>query len=253
MLEFQSLHTGYGQKVVGRSLCGTLRRGTLTALLGSNGAGKSTLLRTLAGLQPALSGQVRWSEREIKEYAPRELARMLSVVLTFRPEAEALTAEEVVEMGRIPYGNAWGGRNEADAEQVNRALALTETEAFRHRPISTLSDGERQRIFIAKALAQDTPAILLDEPTAFLDFPSKVSLLRLLVRLSHEEGKTILFSTHDVELALQFADQLWLLNPDAVVAGTPNALAANGTLKSFFAKDDLQFDAETMRFTYGVN
>lgn len=250
MLHFQSLRTGYGKKTVGTSLQGGLRGGSLTALLGSNGAGKSTLLRTLAGLQPALSGEVRWNGKEIKAYAPRELARTLSVVLTFRPEAEALTAGEVVEMGRIPYGNAWGGSHEADAEQVDRAMALTGTEAFRHRPVSTLSDGERQRVFIAKALAQDTPAILLDEPTAFLDFPSKVGLLRLLVRLSHEERKAVLFSTHDVELALHFADRLWLLNPDAVVAGTPAALAEDGTLQSFFAKDGLRFDASAMRFDY---
>lgn len=250
MLAIRNLHIGYGRRMVGRSLSGTLARGTLTALLGANGAGKSTLLRTLAGFQPPLGGEVEWAGRALADYTPRQLARTLSVVLTFRPEAEALTAGEVVEMGRIPYGRLMGGLTPADEAAVRRALTLTDTEAFRHRPLRTLSDGERQRIFIAKALAQDTPAILLDEPTAFLDFPAKVSLLRLLRRLAAEEAKTILFSTHDIELSLHFAANLWLLGPDGLTAGTPRELAESGAVEAFFARDGLRFDADTMRFVF---
>lgn len=250
MLELRNLTTGYGRHVISRSLCAALRPGTLTALLGSNGAGKSTLLRTLAGFQPPLGGEVRWADRLLGDYAPRELARTLSVVLTFRPEAEALTAGQVVETGRIPYTRLLGGLTDADEAAVRRALELTETEGFRHRLLRTLSDGERQRVFIAKALAQDTPAILLDEPTAFLDFPAKVSLLRLLRRLAAEERKTILFSTHDIELSLHFAANLWLLEAEGLTAGTPRELAESGAVGTFFAKDGLRFDARSMRFVF---
>lgn len=262
MLTLNNLCTGYGRKIIGRGLCARLERGTLTAMLGDNGAGKSTLLRTLAGFIPPIKQNgasepaVRWDGRDISAFAPAELARTLSVVLTCRPEADALTAREVVETGRIPYRSAFGVyllRGEAareDVRMVSRAMELTRITRFAHRPISTLSDGERQRVFIAKALAQSTPAILLDEPTAFLDFPSKVELLRLLRHLAHSEGKTILLSTHDVETALHFADNLWLLRPDGITTGTPAELAEKGEVNAFFAPHGIRFDAAAGRMVY---
>lgn len=259
MLCIDHLTTGYGNHPIGHNLCANLQRGRLTALLGPNGAGKSTLLRTLAGFQPPLSPPaegadqhsiLRINNKDLASYTPRELARTLSVVLTYRPEADALTAGEVVEMGRIPYARMLATQSDEDQKAVKRALQLTRTESFIKRPLHTLSDGERQRIFIAKALAQAPPVILLDEPTAFLDFPSKVAILRLLSHLAHKEEKTILLSTHDVELALQFADTLWLLRADGITEGSPEFLAQNGEMARFFGHEGISFDATTMRFIY---
>lgn len=180
MLTLHALTTGYRHTIISRNLNATLPQGTLTALLGTNGAGKSTLLRTLARFQPPLAGSISWQGTDTALLSARQLARTMSVVLTFKPEAEALTAAEVVEMGRIPYTTMLSGTTEADRQAVEQAMQLTRTTPFAHRPISTLSDGERQRVFIAKALAQNTPVILLDEPTAFLDFPAKIATMRLL-------------------------------------------------------------------------
>lgn len=180
MLTLHALTTGYRHTIISRNLNATLPQGTLTALLGTNGAGKSTLLRTLARFQPPLAGSISWQGTDTAQLSARQLARTMSVVLTFKPEAEALTAAEVVEMGRIPYTTMLSGTTEADRQAVEQAMQLTHTTPFAHRPISTLSDGERQRVFIAKALAQNTPVILLDEPTAFLDFPAKIATMRLL-------------------------------------------------------------------------
>lgn len=254
MLTIDSLHTGYGRRhVIGHGLTASLPEGSLTALIGRNGVGKSTLLRTLAGLQPpAGSGTVSWQGTDLLRLPPRRLARLLSVVLTFRPDADTLTAAEVVSMGRIPHSRLFlPASPAADARIVHEAMALTATLPLASRPVRTLSDGERQRVFIAKALAQSTPLILLDEPTAFLDFPAKAATLRLLRRLAHGEGKTILLSTHDVELALRFADRLWLLAPDGIRQGTPRALADEGAIASFFAADGIGFSAAAMRFAFG--
>lgn len=180
MLTLHALTTGYRHTIISRNLNATLPQGTLTALLGTNGAGKSTLLRTLARFQPPLAGSISWQGTDTAQLSARQLARTMSVVLTFKPEAEALTTAEVVEMGRIPYTTMLSGTTEADRQAVEQAMQLTHTTPFAHRPISTLSDGERQRVFIAKALAQNTPVILLDEPTAFLDFPAKIATMRLL-------------------------------------------------------------------------
>lgn len=266
MLTFSHLYTGYGRHIVGRNLTGTLPAGQLTALFGANGSGKSTLLRTLASLQPIprCSGAghadtpatdvavpcLNFDGRDLLTATPRERARLLSVVLTGRAPAGALTVREVVETGRLPYARTLRRDTAADHAAVRRALSLTALDPLAGRAVTTLSDGERQRVFIAKALAQDAPCILLDEPTAFLDFPSKVRLLRLLAALAHDEGRAVLLSTHDVELTLPFADRLWLLTPDGLTEGTPDALRHDGTLSRFFAGQGLRFDGTTGRFDY---
>lgn len=251
MLTLHALTTGYRHAIISQHLNATLPQGTLTALLGTNGAGKSTLLRTMARFQPPLAGSISWQGTDTAQLSARQLARTMSVVLTFKPEAEALTAAEVVEMGRIPYTTMLSGTTETDRQAVEQAMQLTHTTPFAHRPISTLSDGERQRVFIAKALAQNTPVILLDEPTAFLDFPAKIATMRLLKKLAHDAQKTILLSTHDVELALHMADNLWLLNQQTLTSGSPQLLAANGCIGRFFNTEGVQFDAATMRFDMG--
>ena len=258
MLQLTHLSTGHGRRCTGQGLSGRLPASTLAALLGVNGCGKSTLLRTLSGLLPPFprggeatdEAPVRLCGRPLADYAPRELARTVSIGLTVRPRAEGLTVEDVVQMGRIPYSRLLSQRSAEDERQVRRALELTGTAHLASRALTSLSDGERQRVFVAKALAQDTPVILLDEPSAFLDFPSKIQLFRLLRRLAHEEGKAILMSTHDVEPALQLADQLWLLSRDELCCGTPEALAGAGQIGRFFDRSGLRFDGGQRRFVF---
>ena len=246
-LAFHALTTGYchgsRQSIVGRGLEGSLPRGTLTVLLGTNGAGKSTLLRTLAGLQPPLAGDTFWEGNSLASLTPEERAKRLSIVLTVRPETGNLTVREVVALGRLPHRQGlWGSRNAAaDAEAVERAMRLTTTSAWSERPVSQLSDGERQRVFIAKALAQETPLILLDEPTAFLDYPSRVQFFNLLKRLTNEMGKTVLLSSHDVELAAAHADRILLLSKESLCLAPTEAKERNHAIRDFF-----QLDAETL-------
>ena len=246
-LAFHALTTGYchgsRQSIVGRGLEGSLPRGTLTVLLGTNGAGKSTLLRTLAGLQPPLAGEIFWEGNSLASLTPEERAKRLSIVLTVRPETGNLTVREVVALGRLPHRQGlWGSRNAAaDAEAVERAMRLTTTSAWSERPVSRLSDGERQRVFIAKALAQETPLILLDEPTAFLDYPSRVQFFNLLKRLTNEMGKTVLLSSHDVELAAAHADRILLLSKESLCLAPTEAKERNHAIRGFF-----RLDAETL-------
>ena len=246
-LAFHALTTGYShgsrQSIVGRGLEGSLPRGTLTVLLGTNGAGKSTLLRTLAGLQPPLAGEIFWEGNSLASLTPEERAKRLSIVLTVRPETGNLTVREVVALGRLPHRQGlWGSRNAAaDAEAVERAMRLTTTSAWSERPVSRLSDGERQRVFIAKALAQETPLILLDEPTAFLDYPSRVQFFNLLKRLTNEMGKTVLLSSHDVELAAAHADRILLLSKESLCLAPTEAKERNHAIRDFF-----RLDAETL-------
>ena len=242
-LAFHALTTGYchgsRQSIVGKGLEGSLPRGTLTVLLGTNGAGKSTLLRTLAGLQPPLAGDIFWEGNSLSSLTPEERAKRLSIVLTVRPETGNLTVREVVALGRLPHRQGlWGSRNAAaDAEAVERAMRLTTTSAWSERPVSRLSDGERQRVFIAKALAQETPLILLDEPTAFLDYPSRVQFFNLLKRLTNEMGKTVLLSSHDVELAAAHADHILLLSKESLCLAPTEAKERNHAIRDFFRLD----------------
>lgn len=227
----ESLRTGYGRGrrgvTVGQGITASLPAGSLTVLFGANGCGKSTLLRTLAGFLPPRGGRLAWAGRDIGTYGVAGLSRLVGVVLTCRPQVEALTAGNVVAMGRIPYARFLRAETQEGKDAVRRAMHLTGTEAFARRLVDSLSDGERQRVFIAKALAQQTPAILLDEPTAFLDYPSKREVFSLLRTLAHEEGKTVLVSTHDVDTALRYADTVWLLQRD----GLESMAAAEAALR----------------------
>jgi len=252
VLSMDALSTGYGRgrraRVVGRGLTASLPRASLTALAGTNGAGKSTLLRTLAGFLPQLAGGLAWLGRAIGDYRPRELARVVSVVLTSRPGTGALTAGEVVELGRFPYTPVSGRLSQADRRIAREAMEEAGVAHLAVREFRSLSDGERQRVMIAKALAQQTPVVLLDEPTAFLDFPGKVAAVRLLAHLAHDCGKTVLLSTHDLELALQLADRLWLLSEGGLVAGTPQSLSADGTIARLFAVPGTEYLPSERRF-----
>ena len=185
-----------------------LRSGQLACLIGENGIGKSTLLKTLTGFLPKLKGSLLLGNRDIESFSQRELARQVSIVLTQKPDVQNLTIEEIIGLGRSPYTGFFGRLRAEDRKVVDDAIATMGIEKLRGRIIQTLSDGERQKVMIAKALAQETSIILLDEPTAFLDFPSKAETFQSLQRMAHERDKLILLSTHDLELAVRFADSL---------------------------------------------
>jgi iron complex transport system ATP-binding protein len=229
-------YTGkHGVKMVSEGISDTLRNGELTCLLGENGAGKSTLLRTLSGFLPPLSGEIFIMGKPLKSYKEKELATVIGVVLTEKNNLQNMTVEELVGMGRSPYTGFWGRLSAEDRQKVMSSLDMVGIPSLRDRLVQTLSDGERQKVMIAKALAQETPIIFLDEPTAFLDYPSKVEILHLLRRLSREMQKTIFLSTHDLELALQIADQLWLMAKGrGLKVGCPEDLTRDGSLERFF-------------------
>ncbi len=185
-----------------------LQSGQLHCLIGRNGIGKSTLLKTLTGFLPKLSGNLLLDGKGIETFTQQALARKISIVLTQKPDVQNLTVAEVIGLGRSPYTGFFGKLRTRDCAVVNDAIRSVGIEPLRHRMIQTLSDGERQKVMIAKALAQETPIILLDEPTAFLDFPSKAETFQLLRSMAHEKDKLIVLSTHDLELAVRFADCL---------------------------------------------
>ena len=203
--------TKHGIRQVAEHINGAIRSGELTCLLGANGVGKSTLLRTLSAFQPKTAGEIFIEGREITDYTDKELSRRIGVVLTEKPDVWNMSVRELVSLGRSPYTGFWGTYSKEDLVIVDESIALVGIESLSRRMIHTLSDGERQKVMIAKALAQQTPVIYLDEPTAFLDYPSKVEVLQLLRHISLQAGKTIFLSTHDVELALQLADTIWLM------------------------------------------
>lgn len=221
----------------------------VTCLLGPNGAGKSTLMRTMAGLLHPLSGSVTIDNTPVGKLHPHELARKIGVVLTGRASANAMTIEELVALGRTPYTNYWGHLTDNDRRIVDEAISRIGAHTLRHRLVTSLSDGEMQRIMIAKTLAQQTPVIILDEPTAFLDFPGKVGLMKLLHKLATEERKTVFLSTHDLDIALATADNLWLLDRSgALETGDVASIGASGSLDRLFAADGLKYNPKLRHF-----
>lgn len=245
--ELKDLTIGYATYTVVENINATLKSGELTCLLGANGAGKSTLLRTISAFQPSLKGNITIDNHDIANIEPRERAKLIGVVLTERTNVQNMTVTELVGMGRAPYTGFWGALSKEDKEIVSDAIAQVGISELATRMVHTLSDGERQKTMIAKTLAQQTPVIFLDEPTAFLDYPSKVETMQLLLRLCHESGKTILLSTHDIEIALQMADNLWLMEKGKGVSiGSPKQLAQDGTIQRFLHRPDVIFHPEDM-------
>lgn len=236
----------HNTKRVAEHLNASIHSGELTCLLGTNGVGKSTLLRTLSAFQPPLGGTIDLLDRPLSTYDDRQLATVIGVVLTEKSDIRNMTVEELVGLGRSPYTGFWGTLKESDRKIVHEAIARVRIEPLTQRMVHTLSDGERQKVMIAKALAQETPIIFLDEPTAFLDFPSKVEVMQLLHNLTHTLQKTVFMSTHDLELALQIADKIWLMDrANGIAIGTPEDLSLEGKLSSFFSRKGITYDTET--------
>jgi iron complex transport system ATP-binding protein len=210
-------------------------RGQFVCLLGPNGAGKSTLLRTLAGLQKPLAGQVCLDGRDLYSMTAQERARNVAVVLTDRINPGLLTGWGLVALGRTPHTGFMGTLSPADEQAVQEAVDAVGATALADRPVVELSDGERQKLMIARALAQETPLILLDEPTAFLDAPRRVEILTLLRDLARNADRAVIVSTHEVHLALELADALWLMNGRGnFEAGSPSGLVNDGSFAAAF-------------------
>lgn len=219
-ITLSNLTIGYKHKIVAKDINTSIGAGQLTCLIGPNGVGKSTLLRTISGFQKPIEGLVAIDGKTVSKLSNTERAMLVSVVLTSRPTVSRLTAWEMVGMGRSPFTGFLGKLRGKDREAVEKAMEMTGTTKLAQRMTEDLSDGESQKIMIAKALAQQTPVMLLDEPTAFLDFDSRVDLMRLLAQLAHETGKTILLSTHDLGLACHLGDRLLELQADGITDKT---------------------------------
>ncbi|MBO7562454.1 MAG: ABC transporter ATP-binding protein [Bacteroidales bacterium] len=250
-VRLENLSIGYrGKSSVKEVACdinASLFAGELTCLIGPNGVGKSTLMRTVCAFQEKLSGSIFIDGKELEKYQDKELSKKIGVVLTHRPQIQNMTVKELVALGRSPYTGFWGRLEDEDKRIVSKAISLIGIENLRSRMIQNLSDGERQKVVIAKAIAQQTPIICLDEPTAFLDFPSKIETMQLLKKLAKENGKTIFLSTHDLELTLQIADRIWLMQKGNITTGTPEEVAQCGALSEFIEREGITFDKSQMR------
>ena len=235
--------------VVSENIDTTLRTGEFVCLIGPNGAGKSTLMRTIAGMQPALGGQIRLMGEDAQQISARALAQRLSIVLTDRTNPGLLTGYGLVALGRHPHTGWLGKLSKYDEEMIRWAVDAVGATHLAPRMISELSDGERQKIMIARALAQDPALMILDEPTAFLDLPRRVEIMGLLKHLTRSTGRSILLSTHDLDLALRTADRIWLMSPgQPLQVGAPEDLVLSGAFEAAFRSEGVQFDPWTGSF-----
>lgn len=238
-------HTGKKERIVQSNLNLTASQGELIALIGRNGCGKSTLLRSIASLQPIFDGKIKISGEDINQISPKKRARLISVVLTDQRAEASFNVKELISIGRDPYTGWLGSLSQEDDDIISKAIEMTNLTGFEERNIQELSDGERQRVFIARALAQDTPIILLDEPTSHLDLPNRISILLLLQNLARNTNKTIFISTHELETAMQVADKIWLMEKlKGVYVGTPEDMVLKGTFDNVFSHTNYDFDKE---------
>lgn len=252
ILETKALSIGYpsrkGINAVASNIYINLPKGQLVGLVGANGIGKSTLLRTLTNVQKPLDGDIFINSKAIHNYTPVELAKQLSLVLTEQIASKNLSVFELVALGRQPYTNWVGNLTKNDIDITINALQQTNIEALKEKKCFELSDGQLQKVMIARALAQDTDLIILDEPTTHLDMYHKAYILKLLQKLTKETGKTILFSSHEIDLAIQLCDSMIVMGKNEVASGQPCQLIANGTFSTLFPEDLIAFDEKTGSF-----
>lgn len=252
ILQTKNLSIGYSSKkgdtVVASPIDIQLQKGEFIGLVGANGIGKSTLLRTLTNVQKPLGGEVLIHSKSILDYQPLELAKQMSLVLTEQIASKNLSVFELVALGRQPYTNWVGNLSKDDIAIVSKAIEQTNIGDLKHKKCFELSDGQLQKVMIARALAQETDLIILDEPTTHLDMYHKAYILKLLQRLAKETNKTILFSSHEIDLAIQLCDTMIVMTKDKVVSDEPCNLITKGTFNSLFPKDLIEFDAMTGTF-----
>lgn len=254
-IELQNLSVGYEQPgadplEILTDINLSAKRGEMVALIGSNGVGKSTLLRTLAGFQSWFTGNIRISGRSLKEISAKELATIMSFVSTENVRVPNLSVFDLVAYGRFPYTNWIGMLADEDKTRVTKAIEKVGLRGFENRPVAQISDGERQRAMIARALAQDTPIIVLDEPTAYLDVSNKYEIFHLLQVLATERKKTILLSTHDLNIALREVDKLWIATENETYQGAPEDAVLHGWLNQLFKNEHVGFDAGEGEFFF---
>lgn len=234
MLELKDITLAYGQRILLGKISVVFGDGRLTAMLGRNGAGKSTLMRAMLKMENPVNGHVLINGRDIRNMDTDDLARSVSFVGTEKIRVANLACSDLVALGRAPYTGRFGRLGYEDRRMVETALELTGMKDYAHRTTDSMSDGECQKIMIARALAQDTPVMLLDEPTAFLDIPGRYETAALLHRLASEAGKTIIFSTHDLDVALREADDILLLDPPDAVFGKTADITGSGAIEKVF-------------------
>ena len=254
ILSAKQLTIGYNGQAIQQALDLEVQAGELICILGSNGCGKSTLLRTLAGLQDKLGGSLTIQNKNADRLNDADKAKLFSLVLTDKVELENTTVFEMVALGRYPHSSWLGGLSEADKEAVKKSIEMVrltdKTACFFH----CLSDGEKQRVLITKALAQDTPLMLLDEPTAHLDLPNRVQIMLLLRQLAHDTRRSVLISSHELDLALQTADRIWLMQPQkGICSGTPDELVRQGLFRQAFRTDVFSFHYIDNRLVISYN
>lgn len=249
IIQARQLSIGYASAQVAGPIDLALQAGEFVCLLGPNGSGKSTLLRTLAGLQPPLGGELLLQGKPVGKIGAAGIARIISLVLTDRMVSGSLDVYTLIALGRYPHTGWFGVLDDDDKRIIQLAIAAAGVEKFVERKFDRLSDGEAQKVMLARALAQDTPLIMLDEPTAHVDLPGRIRLMQLLHGLSRQRGKAIVISTHELDLALQVADRIWLLLADGTLqTGTPEDLVLNGTFEAAFNRQGVVFDRATGRF-----
>ena len=252
-----NLTIGYRKKkrtvVVQQNLQFTLQSGELVCLIGQNGVGKSTLLKTVAGLLKPLEGKIFVENKDVFQLTASQKAKKISLVLTDKIEIENATVYDIVSYGRHPYTDRWGNLSDLDREKISEAINLVHLNNKKEELFSELSDGEKQRVMIAKALAQDTEIIILDEPTAHLDLPNRVEIMLLLHSLAHRSPKAILLSTHELDLALQAADRIWLMSNGKMESGMPEDLVLNGNFERAFGSKHYFFNSTNGNFSMNYN
>jgi iron complex transport system ATP-binding protein len=252
ILKTESLSIGYKSKksdsVIASNINIELQKGELIGLVGGNGIGKSTLLRTLTNVQNGLSGKVFINNKLLSEYTSEDLAKTMSLVLTEPIASKNLSVFELVALGRHPYTNWVGNLSNEDIDKINQSLTLTNIVTLKHKKCFELSDGQLQKVLIARALAQDTDLIILDEPTTHLDMYHKAYILKLLQKLVKETNKTILFSSHEIDLAIQLCDKMIVMTLDNVITDQPYSLISKGVFNALFPKDLIVFNEKTGSF-----
>lgn len=245
---------GYGSRLLIENADADFMPGRLVGLIGRNGTGKSTLLRALAGLDKPLAGEIDLTDgvglASISQMTLEQRARTVAFVTTKKVRIPNMLARDVVGTGRAPYTDWIGRLSDADRDAVDQSLEMVGMEAYADRPLDRMSDGECQRVMIARALAQDTPVMLLDEPTSFLDMPNRYDLCSLLGRLARERGKSIIFSTHELDIALSLCDDIALIDSPRLIAMPADRIVAEGHIQRLFASSSVAFDPSTMRMQF---